>query len=121
MIINGQPEAADWTAVRMTKTTNSRDNNGASDVNSADIRCFGGRTAKAVAAVTAGTELGFVVSANVMHFGPAGFYMARAPDTADITTWDPTGAVWFKVGTIGAVQTGGPLGSDERTWPAYRM
>jgi len=120
MVINGQPEAADWTAVRMTKTTNSRDNNGASDVNSADIRCFGGRTAKAVAAVTAGTELGFVAPTGIMHFGPASFYMARVPDGTDITTWDPTAAVWFKAGSISAVQTGGALTGDERTWPAYR-
>ena len=107
-------------SVRKTKVTNSRDNNGVSDVNSADMRCFGGSSAKSISTVTAGDTLGFVASAGIMHFGPCQFYMARVPDDKDVSTWDATGNVWFKVGSISAVQNGGPLSGNEATWPAYR-
>ncbi|KAK4168166.1 putative glycoside hydrolase [Cladorrhinum sp. PSN259] len=121
LIINGVPESADWLAVRRTKVTNSRDNGGVSDVNSADIRCFGGTTpGKATATVSAGDTLGFVASSGIMHFGPAQLYLARVPDDKDINTWDGAGNVWFKVGSIGAVDNGGKaLSGTEATWPAY--
>ena len=121
LIISSHPESADWLAVRKTKVTNSRDNNGVSDVNSPDMRCFGGSTpGKAIATITAGDTLGFVVSAGIMHFGPCQFYMARMPDSQDINTWEAAGEVWFKVGSISAVATGGAMKGDEATWPAYR-
>jgi len=72
------------------------------------------------AAVVAGKPLGFVASGGIMHFGPCLFYMAKVPESANINTWDPAGNVWFKVGEISAVQNGGPLAGDEKTWPAYR-
>ena len=121
MVVNGKPESADWLAVRKTKTTNSRDNGGVSDVNSSDMRCFGGTSGKAVVTVAAGETLGFVASSGIMHFGPCQFYMARVPDGKDVNTWEPAGNVWFKAGSISAVQTGGPLSGNEATWPAYRM
>ncbi len=120
MIVNGKPETADWQAVRRTKTTNSRDNGGVSSVNSDDIRCFGGSPGKATLTVGAGETLGFVASSGIMHFGPCQFYMARVPDDKDINTWEATGNVWFKAGSIGAVQNGGPLSGTEAIWPAYR-
>ena len=121
LIINSQPETADWLSVRRTKITNSRDNGGVSDVNSADIRCFGGATpGKATATVAAGDTLGFVASSGIMHFGPCQFYMARVPAGADINTWQGDGQVWFKAGSISAVQDGGALSGSEKTWPAYR-
>jgi hypothetical protein len=55
----------------------------------------------------------------VTHFGPVQFYMARAPAAADINTWEAAGNVWFKVGSISADASRGPLGSDTKTWPAY--
>ncbi|KAK4217479.1 glycoside hydrolase [Rhypophila decipiens] len=120
MIANGKPESADWLAVRKTKVTNSRDNGGISDVNSSDMRCFGGSPGKAVVTVAAGDTLGFVASSGIMHFGPCQFYMARVPDDKDINTWEPAGNVWFKAGSISAVQTGGgALSGNEATWPAY--
>lgn len=121
MVVNGKPESADWLAVRKTKTTNSRDNGGVSDVNSSDMRCFGGTSGKAVVTIAAGETLGFVASSGIMHFGPCQFYMARVPDGKDINTWEPAGNVWFKAGSISAIQTGGPLSGNEATWPAYRM
>ncbi|KAK0706225.1 glycoside hydrolase [Lasiosphaeria miniovina] len=119
LVVDGKPEAADWVSVRKTKVSNSRDNGAVSDVNSADMRCFGGSSGKATSAVAAGAELGFVVSSGIMHFGPCQFYMARVPDGKDIDTWDAAGSVWFKAGSISAVQTGGPLSGNEATWPAY--
>ncbi|KAK1750385.1 glycoside hydrolase [Echria macrotheca] len=119
LVLNGQAEPSDWVSVRKTKVTNSRDNGGISDVNSPDMRCFQGNTGKATATVAAGDSIGFVASAGIMHFGPCQFYMARVPDDKDINTWDPAGNVWFKVGSISAVQNGGPLSGNEATWPAY--
>lgn len=46
--------------------------------------------------------------------------MARVPDDKDINSWEATGNVWFKVGSISAVQNGGPLSGTEAVWPAYR-
>jgi hypothetical protein len=34
---------------------------------------------------------------SIYHPGVVNVYMARAPDGTDITTWEPTDAVWFKV------------------------
>lgn len=123
LILNSTPESSDWLAVRKTKTTNSRDNGAVSDVNSPDMRCFGGSTpGKAVATVAAGDTLGFVASSGIMHFGPCQFYMARVPEGQDVSTWDAAGNVWFKAGSISAVVKpgGGALKGDEATWPAYR-
>jgi hypothetical protein len=88
------------------------------DVNSGDMRCYQlkGGSGK-YASVAAGSELGFVAASAVTHFGPVQFYMARVPEGQDINAWDAAGNVWFKAGSISAV--GSPLGSDEKTWPAY--
>ncbi|KAK3332575.1 glycoside hydrolase [Cercophora scortea] len=119
LIIEGQPESADWVSVRKTKISNARDNGAVSDVSSSDMRCFQGSAGKATATIAAGDPLGFVASSGIMHFGPCQFYMARVPDDADINTWEAAGNVWFKAGSISAVQTGGPLSGNEATWPAY--
>ncbi|KAK3388014.1 glycoside hydrolase family 61 protein-like protein, partial [Podospora didyma] len=119
LIINGQPEPADWVAVRKTNINNARDNGAVSNVNSADMRCFGGSVGKSTLTIAAGETLGFVASSGIMHFGPCQFYMARVPDGKDVNSWDAAGNVWFKAGSISAVQTGGPLKGDEATWPAY--
>ncbi|KAI1401894.1 glycoside hydrolase family 61 protein [Hypoxylon fuscum] len=114
LIVKGQPEAAEWQSVRMTK--NYQSNAGVTDVNSADMRCYQAAPGKATSTVAAGDVLGFVAMSAVTHFGPVQFYMARVPDGADVNTWDPAGNVWFKIGSITAVP---PLGSSEATWPAY--
>lgn len=104
----------------MTKINNARDNAGISDVSSPDMRCFQGRAGKSTATVAAGDALGFVASSGIMHFGPCLFYMAKVPENEDINTWEAAGNVWFKAGSISAVQSGGALSGNEATWPAYR-
>ncbi|KAF2471776.1 glycoside hydrolase family 61 protein-like protein [Lindgomyces ingoldianus] len=120
LVINGQPEASEWITVRQTK--NYQGNQGVTDVNSADMRCFQNRIGSSTATVAAGDTLGFVAMAQISHFGPLQFYMAKVPDSADINTWEPSGSVWFKVAKIDAVPSanGGALTSDEKTWPAYK-
>ncbi|ORY14658.1 glycoside hydrolase [Clohesyomyces aquaticus] len=119
LILNGQTDAAEWTYVRQTK--NYQDNHGVSDVNSADMRCFQVGKGKSTAKVAAGDTMGFVAAAEISHFGPVQFYMAKVPDNADINTWEPSGNVWFKAAKIDAVPSGGgALTSDEKTWPAYK-
>ncbi|KAK4187751.1 hypothetical protein QBC35DRAFT_452026 [Podospora australis] len=128
--VNPNPQTGKPSA-KPGKVTNSRDNGGVSNVNSDNIRCFGG------GATTPGKShrhryrwvdtLGFNVasSGGIVHFGrPCQFYMARVPDDKDINTWEPqgTGNVWFKVGSISAVLSSGEgkiRKGDEGTWPAY--
>ena len=86
-------------------------------VTSPDMRCFQNRPGTGTAKVAAGDTLGFVALAEISHFGPVQFYMARVPDGADVNTWEAAGNVWFKVKSISA--QGSPLGSGEATWPAY--
>jgi hypothetical protein len=119
LVVNGEPEDKEWTAVRQTK--NYQGNQGVTDVNSADMRCYQMRPGTATATVAAGDKLGFVANAAVTHFGPVQFYMARVPDGSDINTYEATGNVWFKVASISAVQGAGALTSSDATWPAYSM
>jgi hypothetical protein len=115
-IVNGVAETKEWTSVRQTK--NYQGNQGVTDISSADMRCYQMRPGTATANVTAGDELGFVAMSAVTHFGPVSFYMAKAPDSANLNTWEAAGNVWFKVGSISA-PAAGPLTSDVSTWPAY--
>jgi hypothetical protein len=119
LIIDGKTEAAEWTSIRQTK--NYQANFGVTSVSSADMRCFQNKPGTGTATVTAGSVLGFVAAAEVSHFGPVQFYMAKVPDSANINTWEAAGNVWFKAASISAVQGNGPLTSDEKTWPAYSM
>ena len=111
-MVNGVAEAREWMAVRQTKSYQG--NQGVTSVNSVDLRCFQNRPGTTTAPIVAGEKLGFVANAAVTHFGPVSFYMAKVPQNADINTWDGSGNVWFKVGVIDAVRTGGTW-----EWPAY--
>ena len=118
LIVNGVAEEKEWTSVRQTK--NYQGNQGVTDVNSPDMRCFQNRPGTATATAAAGDRLGFVAMSAVTHFGPVSFYMARVPEGQNINTWEAAGNVWFKVGEISAVPSnGGGLTSGEATWPAY--
>jgi hypothetical protein len=118
LIVNGVAEDKEWISVRQTK--NFQGNQGVTDVNSQDIRCFQNKPGTSTATVAAGHKLGFVAMSAVTHFGPVSFYMARVPEGRDINTWDGAGNVWFKVAEISAVPShGGSLTSAEATWPAY--
>ena len=115
--VNGEAEPREWMSVRQTK--NYQGNQGVTSVSSPDMRCFQMRSGTQTATLAAGDTMGFIANAQVTHFGPVQFYMARVPDGADINTWEAAGNVWFKVGSISAVNSGGALGSDTKTWPAY--
>ena len=118
LMVNGVAEEQEWTSIRQTK--NYQGNQGVTDVNSVDIRCFQNRAGTSTATAAAGDRLGFVAMSAVTHFGPVSFYMARVPEGRDINTWDGAGNVWFKVAEISAVSAGGgALTSDVATWPAY--
>lgn len=107
-------EPKEWIAVRQTK--NYQGNQGVTDVNSNDMRCFQMRTGTSTATINAGGTLGFIANSQITHFGPVSFYMARVPDNANINTWEPAGNVWFKVAVIDAVRKG-----NDWDWPAYSM
>jgi hypothetical protein len=120
LIINGQTDAAEWTNVRQTR--NYQTNQGVTDVNSADMRCYQMKAGSGTATIAAGDTLGFAAAASISHFGPVQLYMARVPDSANINTWEASGNVWFKAGSIDAVKpASGTFTSDETTWPAYSM
>ncbi|KAF1996382.1 lytic polysaccharide monooxygenase [Amniculicola lignicola CBS 123094] len=118
LLMAASVQAHYWTAVRQTK--NYQTNAGVTDVNSADMRCYQMKAGTSTATVAAGDTLGFVAAAEVSHFGPVQFYMAKAPDSANLNTWEASGNVWFKAAKIDAVQGPGGLGSGESTWPAYK-
>ena len=83
------------------------------------MRCQQMRPGTNTATVAAGDELGFVAMAQISHFGPLQFYMARVPDSADVNTWEAAGNVWLKAASISAVSGAGGITSSETTWPAY--
>lgn len=114
IVVNGVAEAKEWTSVRQTKSYQG--NQGVSDVNSADMRCHQMRPGTSTATATAGEKLGFIANAQITHFGPVQLYLARVPANADINTWEPSGNVFFKVGSIDAVKSGSGW-----EWPAYSM
>jgi len=114
-VVNGVAEQKEWTSIRQTK--NYQDDHGVNDVNSADIRCFQMRAGTGTATVAAGSDLGFVPDQGVTHPGPVQFYMAKAPEGANINTWEATGNVWFKVASINGVNPGGKTSGF--TWPTY--
>ncbi|KAF5349474.1 hypothetical protein D9756_008931 [Leucocoprinus leucothites] len=105
LIVNGT-RTADWVNVRMTN--NHYDNGPVTDVNSIDFRCYTSQTnAKATTInVGAGTQLGIGIgSGTIYHAGVVNVYMAKAP--GDVSTWDGSGSVWFKVHEITPVTDGG--------------
>jgi hypothetical protein len=82
IVINGTPEAQEWTAVRQTKYYQA--NFGVMSVSSADMRCFQNKSRIFTATIAAGETLVFVVSPMVTYFGPLQFYRANVPNSANI-------------------------------------
>ncbi|RDB28102.1 putative endo-beta-1,4-glucanase D [Hypsizygus marmoreus] len=77
------------------------------DVKSIDLRCYTsitGATASTLS-VTAGSKLGIQTDGSIFHPGVVNIYMAKAP--GNVTSWDGSGAVWFKVYEISAVTDDG--------------
>jgi hypothetical protein len=70
------------------------------DVTSNDMRCGGEMifpTNASIKAVSAGNTVGFSVEGGLGHPGPLQFYMAQAPAGQNLSSWNGTGQVWFKI------------------------
>jgi hypothetical protein len=97
LIVEGQ-RTGDYQYVRMTK--NHYSHSSVSDVTSKDMRCGGEETMPSntsVKTVNAGASVGFFVDQGLGHPGPLQFYMAQAPSSVDLSAWDGSGRVWFKI------------------------
>jgi hypothetical protein len=73
---------------------------GQTDVNVKDMRCGGEEpfpSNASVAAVTAGSTVGFFAEGTVGHPGPLQFYMAQVPTGQEVSSWEGSGKVWFKI------------------------
>jgi len=114
LIANGA-RTADWVNVRMTN--NHYDRSPVTDVTSADFRCYNSQHLQNATTITvaAGSQLGIVGDDFIYHPGVVNVYMAKAP--SDVTNWDGSGAVWFKVYQITAVTDGG----TSISWPSTTM
>ncbi|KAF9009978.1 glycoside hydrolase family 61 protein [Cyathus striatus] len=96
---------ADWQYVRRTNNYNTQ--SPVTDVTSADFRCYTSQTSATAqtATIAAGSTLGINSDGNMYHPGVVNVYMAKAP--SNVTSWDGSGTVWFKVYQISAVTNGG--------------
>ncbi|TFK23795.1 endoglucanase II [Coprinopsis marcescibilis] len=104
LLVNGQA-TGDWVNVRRTNNFNS--NGPVTDVSSADFRCYTSQTnaRSSTANVSAGSRIGFQSNQAVYHPSVTNVYMARAP--GDVSSWDGSGEVWFKVHEVSANTNGG--------------
>ncbi|KAL6703273.1 hypothetical protein ACN47E_010061 [Coniothyrium glycines] len=91
-IVNGD---APWSAVRQAK--NWQNNGFVGDVTSSDIRCNQLNAGTSTLSVAAGSSVKVNVNPSAYHPGPFQSYLARVPDGQNVNTWDPTGAVWFRI------------------------
>ncbi|PPR04841.1 hypothetical protein CVT26_012996 [Gymnopilus dilepis] len=104
-LIVGGKNTGDWVNVR--KTNNFNTQAPVTDVTSQDLRCYTSETqaTASTATVAAGSQIGFQADQSMYHQGVVNVYMAKAP--ANVSTWDGSGSVWFKVYQIPAVTNGG--------------
>ncbi|CAK5282512.1 unnamed protein product [Mycena citricolor] len=119
LIVGGTNTSA-WQYVR--QTNNWQDFNPQTNVTAPDIRCYDSKMSgtSSTANVNAGDTIGFTIvgtPSNLYHPGVVNVYMAKAPTGTDVSKWDPTGAVWFKVYQISAITDGG----STITWPALNL
>ncbi|KAK7756311.1 hypothetical protein SLS62_001537 [Diatrype stigma] len=111
LVVNGQAEAADWSATRMTKNAQSK--SGVLSATSPDIRCYQSQNAAEVAEVPAGAVVHYVSTQQVNHPGPTQYYLAKVPEGQSAATWDGAGSVWFKIhATTPTVDA-----NKQMTWP----
>jgi hypothetical protein len=118
-MLNGVIEANEWTSVRTTKNWDQVNPTWFGNASTNDIRCYQlpDKTTPGVATVTAGSDVGFVsYPTPVFHEGAIQFYMAKVPEKKDVTTWEPEGEVWFKVGYMGHKMSVGDV-----IWPNLGM
>ncbi|KAF5353531.1 hypothetical protein D9756_007834 [Leucocoprinus leucothites] len=78
-----------------------QNNSPVTDVTSNDIRCnVSPSAASEVVDVAAGSTIGFKLDNTIYHQGPAAIYLGSA--SGDVTSWDGSGAQWFKIAEWGA-------------------
>ncbi|KAJ7289509.1 glycosyl hydrolase family 61-domain-containing protein [Mycena rebaudengoi] len=110
LIVGGSNTTA-WQYVR--QTNNWQQLTPLESVTSPDIRCYTSTqsgTAPGVMSVAAGSTVGFTVNGNpstLYHPGTVNVYMAKAPTGTDVSKWDGSGNVWFKIYQIPAITDGG--------------
>jgi hypothetical protein len=77
------------------------------DVTSIDLRCYTSETDATASTLTvnAGSTVGFQADMAMYHPGFINVYMAKAP--GNVTEWDGSGTVWFKVYEIPVITDGG--------------
>ncbi|TEB37989.1 endoglucanase II [Coprinellus micaceus] len=104
LLVNGA-STGDWVNVRRTDNYNS--NGPITDVSSTNFRCYnqGGAASSSTARVSAGSRIGFQANQGVYHQSVTNIYMAKAP--GNVSQWDGSGNVWFRVHEIPAVTNGG--------------
>ncbi|KAF9444846.1 lytic polysaccharide monooxygenase [Macrolepiota fuliginosa MF-IS2] len=114
LVVNGV-QGGDWVNVRMTN--NHFDQSPVTDVSSIDFRCYTSATNATATTidVAAGSQLGIAADDYIYHPGVVNVYMAKAP--GDVSTWDGSGTVWFKVYQITAVTDGG----TSISWPSTSL
>jgi len=110
----GGTEDSEYQHIRMTDNHYSQDP--VTDVTSFNIRCYDSQKLQAASVLTvkAGSTITITADGTIYHPGVVNVYMARAPDGTDVTTWDPTDAVWFKTFQL----TGSSNTQTGFTWPS---
>ncbi|KAH8829954.1 glycoside hydrolase [Flagelloscypha sp. PMI_526] len=95
----------EWTYTRMTN--NHWSHGPVTDVTSADFRCYDSENLQnaTTVSIAAGSSIGIYAEPNIFHPSVTNVYMAKAP--SNISTWDGSGSVWFKIYQISAVTDGG--------------
>lgn len=107
-LVNVGASAADFTYVRVPVNQNSHAP--VTDLSSSQMTCDQQGSAQKTFTVAAGGQLPIYYSQNPYHPGPYQVYMAKVPSGQTAATWQPSGAVWFKIYSAGA--TGSGTGSN---------
>lgn len=97
LVINGTPEASDWSVTRKTKNADSKQ--GVENASAGDIRCYSSQNAPNIATVPAGAKVSYISSQQVNHPGPTQYWIAKVPSGQSASTWDGSGAVWARLST----------------------
>ncbi|PVI06991.1 lytic polysaccharide monooxygenase [Periconia macrospinosa] len=114
LVVNGKTaEDKDWSATRKTKNAESK--SGIENPSAADIRCYQSSNAANVVTVPAGATIHYISTQQVNHPGPTQYYLAKVPSSASVTSWDGSGAVWFKISTTMPTVD---QSTKQMTWPA---
>ena len=106
-------KAKDWTVTRKTKNADTK--TGVTDPSSADIRFYTTQDASSVSTGPAGSTIHYVSTQQINHPGPVQYYLAKVPSGSAATTFDGSGAVWFKFHTEMPTMDS----NKQLTWPGH--